>query len=88
MYYILYNPLSSNGKSAKYVLKVAKKLEKRNEKYYVNLKAVNYLDLQRAGVMDISVSDCCTMCQNHRFWSHRVVGNQRGSQGAIIVCKE
>lgn len=35
MYYILYNPLSSNGKSAKYVLKVAKKLEKRNEKYQV-----------------------------------------------------
>ena len=63
-------------------------IEKKNEKYYVNLKAVNALDLQRAGVTDISVSDCCTVCQNHRFWSHRVVGNQRGSQGAIIVCKE
>jgi len=60
----------------------------RNEKYYVNLKAVNALDLRRAGVTDISVSDCCTACQNHRFWSHRVVGDQRGSQGAVIVCKE
>ena len=60
----------------------------RNEKYYVNLKAVNALNLRGAGVMDISVSDCCTACQNHRFWSHRVVGNQRGSQGAVIVCKE
>ena len=58
------------------------------EKYYVNLKEINALDLSRAGVTDISVSDCCTACQNHRFWSHRVVGNKRGSQGAIIVCKE
>ena len=63
-------------------------IEKRNEKYYVNLKEVNALDLRTAGVESISVSDCCTVCQSHRFWSHRVVGNNRGSQGAIIVCKE
>ena len=63
-------------------------IEKKNEKYYVNLKGVNALDLTGAGVEDISVSDCCTACQNQRFWSHRVVGNNRGSQGAIIVCKE
>ena len=60
-------------------------IEKKNEKYYVNLKAVNALDLSRAGVTDISISDCCTACENHRFWSHRVVGNKRGSQGAVIV---
>ena len=74
--------LESYGESAKAYI------EKKNEKYYVNLKAVNALNLQRAGVKDISLSDCCTACQNHRFWSHRVVGNQRGSQGAMIVCKE
>lgn len=60
----------------------------KNNKYYVNLKAVNALDLRRAGVEDISVSDCCTVCESHRFWSHRAVGNERGSQGAIILCKE
>lgn len=35
MHYILYNPLSSNGKGYKNVLKVAKILEKREEKYIV-----------------------------------------------------
>ena len=63
-------------------------IEKRNKKYYVNLKAINALDLGRAGVTDISVSDNCTACENHRFWSHRVTRGLRGSQGAVIVCKE
>lgn len=58
------------------------------EKYYVNLKALNALHLQRAGVEQITVSGDCTACQPDRFWSHRRVGNLRGSQGAIIVCKE
>ena len=56
-------------------------------KYYVNLKEINALSLRRAGVEHIEISTDCTACQNHRFWSHRIVGNQRGSQGAIIVCK-
>ncbi len=63
-------------------------IQARNKKYYVNLKAVNALDLRRSGVENISVSQCCTVCENQRFWSHRVVGNQRGSQGAVIVCRE
>jgi copper oxidase (laccase) domain-containing protein len=44
--------------------------------------------LRRAGVENITISDCCTMCQPQRFWSHRVTRGKRGSQGAIIVCKE
>lgn len=58
------------------------------EKYYVNLKEVNALALRRAGVQHIEISTECTMCSPHRFWSHRITGNNRGSQGAIIVCKE
>jgi hypothetical protein len=27
------------------------------------------------------------MCQPDRFWSHRVTGINRGSQGAVIVCQ-
>lgn len=57
------------------------------DKYYVNLKAINALSLQQAGVQDIAISDLCTACEPHRFWSHRKVGKARGSQGAIIVCK-
>ena len=59
-----------------------------NEKYYVDLKAINALFLQEAGVTKVDISEDCTKCQNQRFWSHRVVGTTRGSQGAMIVCKE
>ena len=55
------------------------------DKYYVNLKAINALSLRAAGVTHIEISEECTMCQNHRFWSHRFTGGVRGSQGAIIV---
>ena len=57
-------------------------------KYYVNLKEINAHALRRAGVKHIELSSDCTMCSHDRFWSHRITGGQRGSQGAIIVCKE
>ena len=60
----------------------------KNGKYYVDLKAVNAFSLRRAGVRHIEISEDCTMCRTDRYWSHRVTGNIRGSQGAIIVCKE
>lgn len=59
-----------------------------DNKYYVNLKEINALVLRSVGVRHIDVSTDCTVCQNHRFWSHRVTKGLRGSQGAIIVCKE
>ena len=58
------------------------------EKYYVNLKEINALTLRRAGVRHIEISDCCTVCQHDRFWSHRFTRGRRGSQGAIILCEE
>jgi len=57
-------------------------------KYYVNLKEINALWLRKAGVRHIEISDDCTVCQCDRYWSHRVTRGERGSQGAIIVCKE
>ena len=63
-------------------------IRQKNEKYYVNLKEINALALRRAGVEKIDISTDCTACQNRRFWSHRITGGLRGSQGAIIVCKE
>ena len=58
------------------------------DKYYVNLKAINAQFLRNTGVGHIEISPSCTMCQSNRFWSHRVTKGDRGSQGAIIVCKE
>ena len=63
-------------------------VEKKDQKYYVNLKAVNALSLRRAGVAHIACSDRCTACETKLFWSHRRTGSMRGSQGAMIVCKE
>ena len=60
----------------------------RYGKYYVNLKEINAMILRRAGVRHIEISDMCTACRRDLFWSHRATGNARGSQGAIIVCKE
>lgn len=63
-------------------------IERRGEKFYLDLKAINAMVLRRAGVQNIEISDQCTYCQCSRFWSHRQTKGERGSQGAIIVCKE
>lgn len=63
-------------------------IEKRGKKYHLDLKAINALSLRRAGVEHIDISDDCTYCQSSRFWSHRVTGGERGSQGAVIHCRE
>ena len=57
------------------------------EKFRVDLKGVNAWLLRRAGVRHIEISCDCTACQPDRFWSHRRVGNDRGSLAAIIVCE-
>ena len=59
-----------------------------NGKFHVDLKEINALWLRRSGVTDITVSGHCTACSHHLFWSHRITKGVRGSQGAIIVCKE
>ena len=51
-----------------------------------SIEEINALILRRAGVRHIEISEDCTMCQPDRFWSHRVTGGNRGSQGAVIVC--
>ena len=63
-------------------------IRKQGEKFYLDLKAINALSLKRAGVRHIEISEDCTMCRPDRYWSHRITGSIRGSQGAIIVCKE
>ena len=60
-------------------------IQRKSGKYYPDLKKINYLALQNAGVIHIDISKDCTMCQPDRFWSHRFHGATRGSQGAIIV---
>ena len=63
-------------------------IRQADSKYYVNLKEVNAYALQRRGVTNIEISQECTRCNTDRFWSARYHKNDRGSQGAMIVCKE
>lgn len=65
-----------------------KSIRPSDSKFYVNLKEINTLWLKRSGVEHIEVSPLCTACRQDLFWSHRRVGQQRGSQGAVIICKE
>ena len=59
-----------------------------NGKFHVDLKLLNALWLQRAGVEQIDICPACTACEPERFWSHRRVGTDRGSLAAIIMLKE
>ena len=58
------------------------------EKFYLDLKQINAMVLRRAGVRHIEISEDCTMCRSDLYWSHRITGNDRGSQGAVILCGE
>ena len=60
-----------------------------NGKWHVDLKAANARLLRRAGVLrqHIAVSDACTACQPDLYWSHRITGDARGSQAALICLR-
>ncbi len=59
---------------------------KDEEHYYVNLKGLNRRFLERAGVpaARIFTAEECTACDLTTFYSHRRMGNQRGSLAAMI----
>ena len=58
----------------------------RDEKWTVDLKAVNAWRLREAGVAaeHIDVCPLCTACRTDLYWSHRITGDRRGVQGALI----
>ncbi|MCL2408190.1 MAG: peptidoglycan editing factor PgeF [Oscillospiraceae bacterium] len=62
-------------------------IESLGDKFMVDLKEANRLLLIRAGVRDIAVSDECTACLPEKYWSHRRMGTERGSQAAIIAMR-
>ena len=59
---------------------------KENGKFAVDLKAINAMRLEQAGLEadHIAVSSLCTSCNPDKFWSHRKLGNDRGSMAAAI----
>ena len=59
---------------------------KENGKFAVDLKAINAMRLEQAGLEadHIAVCTACPSCDPERFWSHRRLGNNRGSMAAAI----
>lgn len=66
------------------------RIEKRGDKYHIDLKAINRLWLLRAGIdpSRIDVHPDCTKCHPERYWSHRAMGDQRGGMAAMICLTE
>ena len=62
-------------------------IQEAGSKYYVNLKEINALWLRQAGIHHVEISSLCTACRRDLFWSHRKTGDERGAQGAVIICK-
>lgn len=58
----------------------------RGEKYHMDLRQINAMLLQRAGLTQEHIIDSgiCTCCQSDVFWSHRATNGKRGVQGAMI----
>ena len=63
-------------------------ISQKGDKFFIDLKGVNACLLRKAGVSSVDISNHCTACNPDLYWSHRKVGSNRGSQGAIILCKE
>lgn len=55
-------------------------------KYYIDLHSINEMILMNAGVKkeNIENSRICTKCNSDLFFSHRLMGNERGSMAGMI----
>lgn len=60
------------------------------QRWRVDLKAIVALTLERCGLAraHMDVSDHCTACRPDLYWSHRMVGPERGSMAAMIQLAE
>lgn len=58
----------------------------KGAKWTVDLKEINAWRLREAGVREEHIDICptCTACNTDLYWSHRVTGDKRGVQGALI----
>ena len=56
-------------------------------KTMVDLRAANARRLIQLGLMpeNIDISEECTFCSHHKYWSHRYTKGERGSQAAVIM---
>lgn len=63
-------------------------ITRSGDKYFVDIKGINCEFLRREGVTDIHITDECTACNTERYFSHRKVGDKRGSLASVIMIPE
>lgn len=61
--------------------------EKRDGKYFVDLKEINKRQLQEKGVKEIDVCPYCTVCDNDLFFSYRRENATTNRHSAILKLK-
>ncbi|MBR6677111.1 MAG: peptidoglycan editing factor PgeF [Oscillospiraceae bacterium] len=61
-------------------------MERRGEKWHIDLRGINVHRLRKIGISEeqIDLLPLCTACNPDLYWSHRLTGNSRGVQGAVI----
>lgn len=64
-------------------------ITKHEQKWHVDLQGINLWQLRRAGVQPEHMDACalCTACHGDLYWSHRVMGDNRGVQTALIALR-
>jgi len=62
-------------------------IKKKNEKVYLNIKAILYKQLHVMGIdkENIEVSDICNCCQSDKFYSYRQYNNTGRFAGIIML---
>lgn len=65
---------------------IASVIQPHNDKYLIDLWKANEMSLLSCGVLTehIEISGLCTQCHSSTFFSHRVMGVQRGSQVGVM----
>lgn len=63
-------------------------ITRSGDKYFVDIKGINAEFLRREGVVNIHITDECTACNTQRYFSHRKMGNNRGSLASVIMIPE
>ncbi len=65
--------------------KSQKKLyEKKNEKYFIDLKLLNYNLLVNSGIRNIDICDYCTFCMSDIFFSYRKDKGVTARHSAVV----
>ena len=59
---------------------------KNGAKWHLDLQGINLWQLQLMGISKEHMDAChlCTACHGELYWSHRMVGEKRGVQAALI----